>query len=175
MQRLLSAGRLRWSSIRAAPGVPEPPSEASFLHAHGSASSAGIGDPVESQLRSNPQEVAVGVNEKRKLDSKPRLKAKHLKPRLDAKYGVALSTFCVAHLNDVDRWCLLLEFVKPNLVARAEFEATVFLDAGLALDADWEPRRHVNVHQWPKDDEAQTSIAQELLYNHQRLIERSTA
>lgn len=117
----------------------------------------------------DPQVVAVGVNESKKLNKAPlSLKAKHFRPRPEGCGRMALSTYCVDDLDDAERWQLLELHVKPAVVARAELFVKVIRDAQLTVDSDWDPDRHVNVIGWPESDEAITTLAMDVLFLAQK-------
>lgn len=121
----------------------------------------------------DPQIVAVGVNESGKLTKQPlALKAKHFRPRAEPSGRLALSTYCVDQLTEEQCWELLELHVRPAVVARSELETRVFSDAGLVVDPDWIPERHVNVVGWPVEDEVIASITHEVLFRAQRPIPR---
>lgn len=127
--------------------------------------SVGLGASID-PLRDNPQDVAIGVNSTDKLNKKPAVRARQFKPRLEDSGRFELSTYCVDQLDEQGRWELLEKHVKP-LVARAELGTHVFRDAGLTVDPDWDPERHINIVDWPEDEEARNSIAQ-LIHDKQR-------
>lgn len=121
----------------------------------------------------DPQDVAIGINEPSKLNKKPAARVRVFKPSREPSGVWALSTFCVDQLDDQGRWDLLGQYINP-LVARVELHTNIFRKAGLTVDADWVPERHVNILDWPDDEEARTStsIAQEALCKAQRLVVR---
>ena len=87
---------------------------------------------------------------------------------------MALSTYCVDELPESACWALLEIHVKPAVVARSELLAQVFRNATLTVDPDWDPERHVNIIDWPTEDEKITLIAQEILSEAQRLVVRDS-
>lgn len=107
--------------------------------------------------------IAVGANERGKVSGKPpRIKTKHLKPKLTDSGRWELSSFCVDGLAEDDRWALLAQHVKPKVYARAELLPADVHDATLSLDVDWVPERHVNIVGWPEVEIEQVSLAQVL-------------
>lgn len=122
----------------------------------------------------DPVDVALGINElKSKVDMRiPEAKARVFMPRPEESGRLALSTFCVDGLGDMERWILLDLHVKP-LLARVETSAQSFRDAGLIVDPDNDPERHVNVVGWPAEREACKVLAQESLCKMQRFILRA--
>lgn len=107
--------------------------------------------------------MAIGINELRSKLNKEHSAARVrvFLPRREHSGRWALSTFCVDRLDEMARWSLLKQYVDP-LVARVELHTDVFRDAGLTVAPDWVPERHVNIVNWPEEEEARTSIAQEL-------------
>ncbi len=145
----------------------------SFLRSWLRSPSDGFGTAAPKSDDNDPQVVAVGVNETKKLNKAPvALKAKHFRPRAEESGRLALSTYCVDELDDDACWKLLELHVKPAVVARAELPVQVFRDARLTADPDWDPERHVNVIDWPTADEEIASITQEALYLAQKPILR---
>lgn len=129
-------------------------------------------EQVISAAEHKPRDVAIGINEARnKLNKKPAARARVFKPDREPSGRWALSTYCVDGLADDARWELLAKHVNP-LVARVELRTQVFSLAGLIVDPDWVPERHVNIIGWPDEEEARTSIAQEALCKAQTLILR---
>ena len=125
---------------------------------------------------SNPQSrrqidlVAISANQSRKVGKSPvRGNASLFKPRL-FNGRLELSSFCVDGLDDEQRWQLL---DAPNgsppipVVGRAEILPSVFAEAGLHLDDDWDPERHVNVLGWPEQVDQMLTIRQHLVANHE--------
>src|SRR3546814_6661831 len=73
-----------------------------------------------------------------------------------------LSSFCVDGLDDSKRWVLLDEHSdKQPIPARAELSATAIDQAGLRQDPDWDPERHVNIVDWPSEEERQRTCRSE--------------
>jgi hypothetical protein len=126
-------------------------------------------------LGSSIDEVARGVNESRKisrLEDPHRLKLKQFEPSFDDRIGaLALSTFYLGDLATNDQWALLDSSVRPSAVAYAALERALVQSAGLQLDPDWDPERHVNLIGWPAD-EVERRDAQHVLFRGHRLITR---
>ncbi|MBL8297523.1 MAG: hypothetical protein JNN30_04155 [Rhodanobacteraceae bacterium] len=122
-------------------------------------------------LKERVDTLARGWNEKKKLDKVPRGKVKHFKPQLhDGR--LELSLFCMDELSESERWALLDKHSdKKPIPARSELSTASILQAGLSIDANWEPERHVNVLNWPEDEVEQTNSAQ-CLYAAQTLFMR---
>lgn len=107
--------------------------------------------------------IAVGANQHSKVAGKPpRIRTKHLKPRRAESGRWELSSFCMDGLAECERWLLLAQYVKPDVVARAELLPSDVQDATLTLDVDWNPERHVNIVGWPELEIEQVSMAQVL-------------
>lgn len=107
--------------------------------------------------------IAVGANQHSKVSGKPpRIKTKHLKPRQAQSGRWELSSFCMDGLAEEERWSLLAQHVRPEVVARAELLPSDVHDAKLGLDVDWDPERHVNIVGWPELEVEQVSVAQVL-------------
>ena len=122
----------------------------------------------------DPFDVALGINElnKSKVDIRvPEARARAFMPRPEDSGRLALSTFCVDGLEEIERWSLLGLHVTP-LLARVEKRAQSFRDAGLIVDPDNIPERHVNVLGWPLEREACKAIAQESLCTMQKFVLR---
>src|SRR3546814_6721190 len=87
-----------------------------------------------------------------------------------------LSSFCVDGLDDSKRWVLLDEHSdKQPIPARAELSATAIDQAGLRQHPDWDPERHVNIVDWPSEDERQRTCQQMLLAAHRFRSEEHTS
>jgi hypothetical protein len=69
-------------------------------------------------------------------------------------------------LSETLRWSLLDLNSDKQVVGRADLSNTVVNSAGLALDPNWEPERHVNIVGWPVDEVESTQAAQELFAKH---------
>ena len=122
--------------------------------------------------RREVNEIAIGLNEKSKFRGQPPVaKSSNFNPRL-YKGRLELSSYCVDGLDDAGRWTLLDRHSnKPPIPARTELDSVHVYEAGLALDPNWDPERHVNVIGWPDQDDAQKSAAQ-LLHACQRFSKR---
>lgn len=118
-----------------------------------------------------PKEVAIGLNERGKIDGKPKAKSRNFMPRREADGTWALSTFCIDGLDDDARWARLqLHNTKP-LLGRCELQLQAFREEELLADPDWNPEGHVNILGWPVDEEVRKNISQRL-YAVQRFVGR---
>lgn len=116
-------------------------------------------------IKDDPQLLAISVNEIGKLDKKPKLKVRNLKPR-EYDGRLELSTFCVDEFDDGATW-QLLELHAGVVVGRAQLRSQVFRAERLTVHPDWDPERHVNIVDWPAAEEEVTSIAQVLYAQHE--------
>lgn len=107
----------------------------------------------------------MGINEwksKVQKSSPPVAKIRVFQPRLEASGRLELSTFCVDELEDLDRWGILDAHGDKPVVARTELKTQDVVAAGLVADPDWNPERHVNLVDWPHQEEARLAIQQKL-------------
>jgi hypothetical protein len=78
-------------------------------------------------------------------------------------------------LSDGERWLLLDEHSNNKPIpARTELTTSAIALAGLVLDADWNPARHVNIVGWPQEEEQRQSC-QQVLLAEQRFFLRQPA
>lgn len=130
----------------------------------------------EPTFHRNADVVGLGINNPKNVDrgSPPRAKLKNFRPRQEKETGrLALSSFCLDNLDDNARWALL-DTVSSNAPnpARAELKVSHIESIGLSADPDWHPERHVNIIDWPAEEDAQTSLTQSL-YANQALCTRT--
>lgn len=131
-------------------------------------------DASGSEEPRKPREVALGINEKGKFNSTPVARVRVFMPRLEESGQHELSSYCVDGLPEEDRWELLAPHVSP-LLARVELPTDAIRHAGLTVDPDWDPERHVNIVGWPPSLEERKAIAQEALAKVQRFVLRPVA
>src|SRR3546814_13716368 len=98
----------------------------------------------------------MGLNENRKFaGNPPRAKVRCFRPTT-CNGRLELSSFCVDGLDDSKRWVVLDEHSdKQPMPARAEISATAIDQAGLRQDPDGDRESHVNIVDWPSEEERQ--------------------
>lgn len=107
--------------------------------------------------------VAIGLNERNKFSGQPpKAKIKNFRPSM-IEGRLELSSFCMDELQEHEKWQVLdANSNKAPIPARSDLNEPIVLEAGLTCDPDWDPERHVNIIDWPSEDDRQTSAAQAL-------------
>ena len=86
-----------------------------------------------------------------------------LLPRLNTESGrLELSTFCIDEIPEDAVPVFLATSAGGVSVGRVDFLPADFLERSLSLDPNWTPHRHVDVLDWPTEEDAQKAIALQL-------------
>lgn len=91
------------------------------------------------------------------------IKANKLLPRRNPDtQRLELSTFCVDGISQDAVPAFLADSTGGNSVGCLDFQPAEFTGLGLRLDPNWEPHRHVDVYEWPAEEDAQKALVMQL-------------